>query len=363
MLPINTLTVLIICFVYFYRTTLDALIPLLRKDAHTVISFPTRELTGGRVTFLLLYHIARSLLRRIGFGPNLSVSSSVNQDAETEHRLKGVDISLSMPFRITSLDLKQYSTCISPSGIQNKYQDILQDNGHCQLILSALTEPSMLLLLSKINCPIDPIGSVNVRNRLEIVQPALLLQSLNKQLEEKYVKLRTTAKLDESVKKVKRGWEFKIIVELLSDIEGTALYRQEFTMLQFHKHSSPPESIKPDEVPTEAIGSFKMGAAEPGDWAKVSRDYNPIHTSNIAAKLLGFNRKIAHGNHVVAKAIDILSQPCSDQRSWMEVEFRRPVAVPSKLDVRAAEMDENGTTRRWEVWTKGKVATLISCGI
>jgi hypothetical protein len=38
-----------------------------------------------------------------------------------------------------------------------------------------VTEPAMLLLLASRSCPINALGAVNVRNRLELVDPISLI--------------------------------------------------------------------------------------------------------------------------------------------------------------------------------------------
>ncbi|WVW83158.1 hypothetical protein I302_105176 [Kwoniella bestiolae CBS 10118] len=346
---------------YLYHLTLRALTPLLTESSETKLDFPTRELSGTRVTVLLLYHIARSTLRRIGIGSPLSV----NHDG-TQHTLDKVDSSLSMPFLITSSDIQTYIQCISATPIT--HDQILSNPYHLQLLLSALTEPSMLLLLSKVNCPIDPVGSVNVRNRFELLDPSLCQKSLEDSIQGKKVDLVARSRLDKDVKKVKRGWEFTIIVELL--FKGEAIYRQEFTSLQFHKHPVPPGvHNRSQDIAVEPIGEFSIGEKEPSTWAKLSKDYNPIHTSDIAARLLGFRKKIAHGNHVVAKAIYESSDKLramevgKGKKIWMEVELKRPITIPSELEIKVSDGGSEKGKQYMEIWLNGKVATSVTCGI
>ncbi|OCF55335.1 hypothetical protein L486_07450 [Kwoniella mangroviensis CBS 10435] len=284
-----------------------------------------------------------------------------------------------MPFHITSSDIDNYLHCLSPSSSSsNTKQNILSSGRHLQLLLSALTEPSMLLLLSKENCPIDPIGSVNVRNKFTLIDLPRCQQTLQNTLDNESKPgpgLIAMAKLDQNVRKVKRGWKFTIIVELLLDQTGTdtgngsAIYKQEFTMLEFHKHPQQP-SIPPPNATTSinigSIGMFDIGEEEPWNWARISKDYNPIHTSSTAAKLLGFKSTIAHGNHIVSKAIQQLSdhkiQMDKGMKGWIKVEFKRPIIVPSTLEIKMYPQETEKEEQLVEIWMNGKVATTITFG-
>jgi hypothetical protein len=225
---------------------------------------------------------------------------------------------------------------------------------HLMLFLSAATEPAMLLLLSKANCPVDPVGAVNVRNRFELVDRALLEEKLkeaintdierdvdDKDVQDQEWKL--VARLDPNVKKVKKGWEVMVIIELVTNSE-TVLYRQSFTFLQFAKHKNPiiADSKRSDEEgkegETSQVGVVNMTNKDPGLWAELSKDYNPIHFSTLVAKAFGFRTKIAHGNHVLAKGLAKIPNTTEVKGiTTMEVEFRRPVFVPCELEVGQGE--------------------------
>jgi acyl dehydratase len=74
---------------------------------------------------------------------------------------------------------------------------------------------------------------------------------------------------------------------------------------------------------------------DPLKWASLCKDYNFIHLSGFAARLFGLPGKLAHGNHVVAKAMHVLEGVGhkTQDMTWMEIQFRRPVAVPTSLNV------------------------------
>lgn len=195
------------------------------------------------------------------------------------------------------------------------------------------------------------------------------------------------ARLEERVVGRRRGLEFSLVVEVLAKGEGggevdgkvgevgkekqeaEVCFRQVFTILQFMKHSYPVE-VEPEETEKKAEDkpvlldqSLEVGEKEPSVWAALCKDYNPIHTSARAARWLGLPGKIAHGNHVAAKAMTLLNvglEPLPmeqrTEKSWMEVYFRRPVQVPMtlKVDVVPKGSGEDGVTR-FRVWREGKV--------
>jgi len=335
---------------YIYRCTF-VLSPLFYNEAHTALTFPLSEFTGLRYWTLYTYFITRSLLRRIPFLSQRKLSP-VRQD-DDKYAISGNPISLEIPFQTSPADSIRYDRAAGISGI-----DTISNSLHLMLFLSAVTEPAMLLLLTKINCPMDPVGGVNVRNRFEIVDPALLGTKTDEVMREDKVEeqgWKVKTRLDPILSKVRRGWEVTIIVELV--LGDDTLYRQFFTFLQFAKHSIPAapdvKHTDPDITPTASI---PLMSNDPYLWATLSKDYNPIHFSSTLARVFGFNSMIAHGNHVLAKGLAKLDVDGKGMR-FMEVEFRRPAFIPSELDV---SVDKAG--RSVVLGIKGKATVIARYG-
>ena len=337
---------------YIYRYTF-VLTPLFYNEAHTVLSFPLPEFTGLKYWTLYIYLITRSLLRRLPFLAQKKLSPT--QKDGDNYTIPGDPISLEIPFRTSPSDLIRYNRAAKTSGI-----DTISHSLHLMLFLSAVTEPAMLLLLTKINCPMDPVGGVNVRNRFEIVDPQLLdsklkevMASQEEMVQEQGWKVKT--RLDPNLRKVKRGWEVTIAVELV--LGNDILYRQFFTFLQFAKHSIPASSeinhTDPEITPSTSVSLISN---DPYLWATLSKDYNPIHFSSTLARLFGFKSMIAHGNHVLAKGLAKLDVDGEGMR-FMEVEFRRPAFIPSELDV---SVDKGG--RCVVLGIKGKASVIARYG-
>jgi acyl dehydratase len=75
---------------------------------------------------------------------------------------------------------------------------------------------------------------------------------------------------------------------------------------------------------------WRVPARVGGDYAAVSGDRNPIHTSRIGARLFGFPRPIAHGMWSVARCLAALEGRLPDAYT-VEVRFQRPILLPATV--------------------------------
>ncbi len=73
-------------------------------------------------------------------------------------------------------------------------------------------------------------------------------------------------------------------------------------------------------------------------YAAASGDVNPIHINPLAAKALGFPRAIAHGMWTHARALGAFEGRLGD-RHTVEVSFRKPIVLPSRVAFRATETE------------------------
>ena len=73
------------------------------------------------------------------------------------------------------------------------------------------------------------------------------------------------------------------------------------------------------------------GAAAVGtDYAAVSGDRNPIHTSRLLAKVFGFPRTIAHGMWTKARCLAALEGRLPDTYT-VDVAFKLPILLPATV--------------------------------
>lgn len=347
------------------------LVPLLKSNTHVHLSFsPTRldRVEIGFVLFLFLYRSLSHSLYTLWRQVTWQQSQPEFVGSEKDH-----EINLTMPLSPTKNDLVAYIKAVQPES-SNSFQ---WNNLQLALLLSAWTEPAMLLLLATRKCKIRPLGAVNVRNRLELLRPNLCKPEALDLIQNSVL----SASYSKTTRRVKRGLELDLIVTLnMPSSEGGSLlvtaFRQVFTILQFAPTGSDFLEIpKSDQFSPEwhqqAKASFTIQHQEPSSWAKVCKDYNPIHTSTIAAKIFGFPGKLAHGNHVVAKACLALGKTVHTQDhvlfsphfqpSWLEVSFKRPVVLPARLDATCEQTftpHDHIQDTNFQVDTKDKIRIL-----
>ncbi|KAJ9479925.1 MaoC-like domain-containing protein [Pseudozyma hubeiensis] len=229
-----------------------------------------------------------------------------------------------------------------------------------QFLLAAMTNQLMLLLVVHPGLPVSPLGGVNVRNRVEF------FSSSDDDLRE-MTAYATVGGKDNLARVVKRGIEFDILVDVRSARNANKLVlRQIITILAPCKtdlsttKATTTASEEEDDLEYSAIGQVEMTSSAPGLWCRVCGDYNPIHVSSLLAKLFGFPGKIAHGNHVVAKTLELMDYAEKGGRGegkdwWVEMQFRRPMVLPIRLGVEVREGESNNGVRWQCVGKQGKV--------
>ena len=80
-------------------------------------------------------------------------------------------------------------------------------------------------------------------------------------------------------------------------------------------------------------------------YARVCGDYNPIHLSAASARLFGFPQAIAHGMWSKAMALAALHTHLPNSGYSFEVDFRKPVRLPSEVVLSASAPGPTGALR------------------
>lgn len=374
------------------------LLPLWTSDTHTHLAFVPSALTLLDILCIFVVLTTRSIFHYVaGFFPA--------RFSDHASGMLSAKLSLSMPFGLQKADIDSYSEAISLQSQAGSTQrpadqsDVPSRQKQFSApklctMLSAITEPAILLLIAKRQCPINPLGAVNVRNRFELLRPDLFYTNVYGDCLEKLTAMEgamLSAAMTTYPVIVKRGLEYILEVELLlPDVDGgrhVAAFRQVFTILELVKHKdvsaqtvkSLQEPVACEITPSSTTPyptiSLFMEANAPSKWARVCKDYNPIHVFTIAAKGFGFPGKLAHGNHVVARALAVLDdsetaahilgkQDLKDALcpTWMDVAFKRPVVVPTSLQCKIVKKEVSGSATDIEVLQRGKTAVTISMG-
>jgi acyl dehydratase len=78
------------------------------------------------------------------------------------------------------------------------------------------------------------------------------------------------------------------------------------------------------------IKTYSIAASKGNSYARLSGDYNPIHTSFLLAKLFGFKSKIIHGWYTVSKALADMENAQGIRAKDIFVAFQNPLLLPGK---------------------------------
>ncbi len=81
------------------------------------------------------------------------------------------------------------------------------------------------------------------------------------------------------------------------------------------------------------MAKLAFSLADTRRYAWLSGDLNPIHLSNLTARLFGFRRAIAHGMFAKARIVSALVEELP-QTSELYATFSKPIALPAQGQLR-----------------------------
>ncbi|MBB5870916.1 acyl dehydratase [Allocatelliglobosispora scoriae] len=186
---------------------------------------------------------------------------------------------------------------------------------------------AMMRLMTGWDFPFPVVGLVHIANRITQVRP-----------------IRADEPLELSVHAAdlrphRRGRQFDIV--MTGTVDGEEVWREVSTNLR--RGSSPStvsaggdastesESERGSERELPAAQAFWRVARSDADaYAEVSGDRNPIHTSYLGARLLGFPRPIAHGMWTKARLLAALAGHLPESFT-VDVAFKAPILLPAKV--------------------------------
>jgi acyl dehydratase len=139
-----------------------------------------------------------------------------------------------------------------------------------------------------------------------------------------------------------KGKTFSLETEVF--VDGELVWESTSTMLR--RGGSNGDAAKQEKgfesLPAEAPASaeWKLDGGLGRRYAGVSGDRNPIHMHSLTAKPLGFPGAIAHGMWTKARALAQLESKLPNSFE-VEVRFRRPILLPSKVEFASSEEGED----------------------
>lgn len=323
------------------------------------LDFAPTEIGWADRAFLLVVGVLPKAVRSV-FGCGLRVQG---RDEIELPRLE-----LRCPVRIGDAQKAAYRKSLGAAG-ENEV-------GAEEFVLAAVTNQLMLLLVVHPRLPVSPLGAVNVRNRIEFHATFDTDQPLTAHA--------SVGGSDNLARVTLRGVELDIHIDVFAASSGSKLVmRQIITILALGpsapRSKAPPPAESFDRPRKDAdytsTGTIKMHSTSPRAWCRVCGDYNPIHVSSLLARLFGFRGKIAHGNHVVAHLLHLVSSASGPgsvreitdtskgKRWWIEMHFKRPMILPLQLEAQIA-VDNTGAEWRCsgakddKVYVQGSIGAL-----
>ncbi|UVE17197.1 MaoC/PaaZ C-terminal domain-containing protein [Pseudomonas sp. LS44] len=193
-----------------------------------------------------------------------------------------------------------------------------------------LAFPLQMQLLTDKTFPFPLLGLVHLHNRVHVLRPLgglgpfqISVQLENLQPHAKGALFSLITRLDDQL-------------GLLWEGESRFLCRS----VQLDGAPSEPGELAPLEV--LPLADWAAPANIGRRYARVAGDYNPIHLTALSARLFGFPRAIAHGLWNKGRALAALADRLPAAGYEVEVQFRKPVLLPSHVRLLASAPAEQG---------------------
>ncbi|MFI5897900.1 MaoC/PaaZ C-terminal domain-containing protein [Actinoplanes sp. NPDC051513] len=195
-----------------------------------------------------------------------------------------------------------------------------------------LAFPLAMTLMAAADFPFPVVGIVHVANRISVRRPLLAAEKID---------LLVRA---ENLRSHDRGRVFDVVATAFAS--GENVWTGVSTYLSKNATSSVGHAPR-DHPPTPAPTAVWTVPARVGsDYAAVSGDHNPIHTSRIGARLFGFPRPIAHGMWSKARALAALEGRLPAEYT-VDVAFKQPILLPARVGFSASPRSSSHTDG-WE---------------
>jgi acyl dehydratase len=199
-----------------------------------------------------------------------------------------------------------------------------------------LAMPLHLKIMANEHFPLRPMGLIHLSNTIAV--PGELRAG---QLLDLVVSARNYRKSD-------AGFVFDMDTEISA--AGRPVWRETCVFMSRWPESAvrtggrpprPPKAPKDANVLDEL--DVRLGTA--WDYARVSKDFNPIHLNDRAARFFGLRGAISHGMWSLARSLAAGSSLVPGSRdARLEAQFLTPVQLPARVTVK--EWTEEGIARR-----------------
>jgi len=184
-----------------------------------------------------------------------------------------------------------------------------------------LTYPAVMELVTGFDFPFSAIGAVHIQNRITQHRPIAVTDTVG---------ISTRA---ENLREHRKG----LLVDVVSRVSvGNEPAWEQVTTFLHQQRTSLSGEPKPEVPPAPKLPPpgtiLRITSRQIRRYASIGADHNPIHTSRLGAKVLGFPRPIAHGMFSAAAVLANIEGQLPDTVSY-SVTFGKPVFLPSNLGV------------------------------
>lgn len=194
-----------------------------------------------------------------------------------------------------------------------------------------LAFPLAMRLMSAADFPFPVVGIVHVANRITVHRP---------------VPAHSTMDLSVGAADLRphpRGRQFDVTAT--ATVDGEVVWTGVSTYLRKESASS---GERERAAPPEPTARWRVPARVGTDYAAVSGDHNPIHTSRVGARLFGFRRPIAHGMWSLARCLAAL-HPRLPGACTVDARFQLPILLPAEVGFTAVRSGDG-----WEFGLHGR---------
>lgn len=194
-----------------------------------------------------------------------------------------------------------------------------------------LAFPAAMAIMVRPGFPLPVAGMVHLSNRVLMARPVHYTEDL-----EVFAWAQNQAGHP-------KGTSVELVVEVRS--QGQPVWRGESTYLAKGKYlkGRGEQAQRATFIPPVPTAQWQLTPHIAKQYATISGDRNPIHTSLIGAKAFGFAKPIAHGMYTAARALAQSRALRPDRFIWT-VEFDRPVLLPGRVALSLTALERPGVS-------------------
>ncbi|HEY2949796.1 MAG TPA: MaoC/PaaZ C-terminal domain-containing protein [Micromonosporaceae bacterium] len=197
-----------------------------------------------------------------------------------------------------------------------------------------LAFPVAMRLMTAPDFPFPVVGVVHVANRIELVRHIDAADTLD------------LAVHAADLRPHERGRQLDVVAT--ASIGDEVVWRSISTYLRREKTSGGERpgggelrGARERPTPPAASAVWRVERRIGKEYAEVSGDRNPIHTSRLGARLLGFPRTIAHGMWSTARCLAAFEGRLPEAYT-VGVQFKAPILLPARVGFSASPADAGG---------------------